>query len=72
MKRKGRLLAALVLLVVAVLGGRFLHGWYGAGPLAKDAIFVVPDGATLTNVADGLEKAGAVASASSLQISSPI
>lgn len=68
MRGKGRLLAALVLLVVAILGGRFLYGWYGAGPLAKDTTFTVPDGSTLGSVAEALEKQGAIASASGFRL----
>ena len=52
---------ALVLLVVA---GLWLRGWYGSGPLEKDTAFLVPDGSTLTSIAGTLEKAGAVGSAS--------
>lgn len=62
--RKGRLLAALLLLVAAALGGHFLFGWYGPGPLEKDTTLVVPAGSTLRSVADLLETEGAIGSAS--------
>jgi UPF0755 protein len=48
--------------VVLVLFGVFLYGWYGAGPLAKDAAFVVPSGATLSSAAGKLEQIGAISS----------
>lgn len=68
MRRKGRLLAALLILIVAIVGGRFAYGWYGSGPLAKDTTFTVPDGSTLTSVADKLEKEGAISSASAFRL----
>lgn len=58
-----RLLAALVALALLVGGWAFVGGWYGAGPLAKDTAFVVPDGSSLSSIAARLEKAGAIASA---------
>ena len=39
-----------VLLVVGAYGVHFLYGWYGSGPLVKDATFSVPEGATLASV----------------------
>lgn len=57
---------ALALLVAAFgwLGG----GWVMAGPLAKDASFVVPDGASLNAVAAKLEDEGAIESAGAFKI----
>ena len=40
-----------------------LAGWYGSGPLAKDATFIVPNGASLGTVAQRLEDKGVVSSA---------
>jgi UPF0755 protein len=62
--RRGWLLAALGAL--ALFGAALswlLVPWYGSGPLANDMAFVVPDGASLSIVADKLEQEGAVASA---------
>ncbi|MBS0253740.1 MAG: endolytic transglycosylase MltG [Proteobacteria bacterium] len=62
MKKAGclGLLAALALLV----GGWALAGtWFARGPLKHDTVFVVPDGATLGEVAQKLEDKGAVLSA---------
>ena len=54
--------AALVLLVVAV-GAWFAHGWYGDSSLEQDAEFAVPQGATVTAIANKLEEEGHIASA---------
>ncbi|MDE2563500.1 MAG: endolytic transglycosylase MltG [Sphingomonadales bacterium] len=62
--RKGRLLAALFLLVLAAIGGHFVYGWYGPGPLDQPTTLVVPDGSTLASIADLLETEGAIGSAS--------
>ena len=52
-----------------MLGGllALLWPWYGSGPLAKDAAFVVADGSSLTSVATKLEQQGAISSASSFR-----
>ena len=64
MKKKPVRLALLALPLAAVLVvGSVLHGWYGAGPLAGDRAFVVPDGASLPMVATKLQKSGAIYSA---------
>jgi UPF0755 protein len=55
-------LSAVVLAALAA-GGSVLHGWYGAGPLAQDRPFVVPDGVGLPAVAAKLQKSGAIYSA---------
>jgi UPF0755 protein len=71
-RRKGRLsraqwaLIAAALLVVAY-GVHFLWGWYGPGPLAHDAPFIVSEGAGMVSVAQELEAEGAVASASTFR-----
>jgi len=57
-------LAALLAAGLLVGGALFLRGWYGSGPLARQQSFIVPSGSSLTAVAAGLEKAGAVRSAS--------
>jgi len=64
MSRRGcGVVAALVLAVVLVLAV-FLGGWYGSGPLKKDGTFIVPNGASLSAVADRLEAKGVISSAS--------
>lgn len=64
MSRRGCVLAAV--LAVAIVGGlwAFLGGWYGSGPLEKDAHFLVPNGASLATVAERLEDKGMIRSAS--------
>ena len=63
MKKPGSMLAVLALLLAVVAGGGIWRGWAGAGPLAHDTAFVVPDGATLNSVSIRLQQAGAVFSA---------
>lgn len=55
----------LVALVTAVVIGLvwLLGGWYASGPLAKDSNFVVPNGATLSDVAQRLQARHALSSA---------
>lgn len=60
-------LVGAVLLALGTLGW-LLTGWYGSGPLIKDTAFVVPDGSSLRQVADKLEKEGAISSASSFRL----
>lgn len=69
MKRPGWLTITglAVALVAGVWLGHFLYGWYGAGPLAKDISFVVPEGASLGSLAPELEKEGVVASAATFK-----
>lgn len=55
------LIAALALAIG--LGVHFLWGWYGPGPLTKDAVFIVADGASMASVSVDLEAQGVVASA---------
>ncbi|EJL33607.1 endolytic transglycosylase MltG [Novosphingobium sp. AP12] len=64
MSRRGCVLAAV--LAVAIVGAlwSFLGGWYGSGPLEKDAHFLVPNGASLATVAARLEDKGVIRSAS--------
>ncbi len=66
MTRSRGLLAALA---VAVLGlAVLLWPWFGAGPLAKDTAFVVPDGSSLAGVSAKLEREGAISSASGFRL----
>ncbi|EGD57376.1 aminodeoxychorismate lyase [Novosphingobium nitrogenifigens DSM 19370] len=60
---KVRLAILAALLLVVGYGVHFLWGWYGPGPLDKDASFIVSDGAGMTSVAENLEAQGAIASA---------
>jgi len=55
-------LVAAALLVVAY-GTHFLWGWYGPGPLAHEAPFIVSEGSGMVSVAQELEAEGAIASA---------
>ena len=61
MARRGCLVAALALVLGVILV--VLWPWFGTGPLAKDASFVVADGSSLTSVATKLEQQGAISSA---------
>lgn len=65
MIRRGALAAALAVLLLL---GWFVSGWYGSGPLVKDTPFTVPDGSSLSTVADKLEGEGAIASAESFRL----
>ena len=68
MRRRGCLLAALAALALVIGAFVFVGGWYGAGPLAKDTAFVVPDGSSLSSIAAKLEKEGAIASAEQFRL----
>lgn len=61
-RRNWFLVAAIGLTAVIVLWS-FVGGWYGSGPLAKDSHFIVPNGASLSTVAQRLEKQGVIRSA---------
>ena len=60
-------LVAAILLFFGVIAW-FLGGWYSSGPLTKDTAFTVPDGSSLSSVAEQLEKTGAIASASAFKL----
>ncbi len=68
MPRRGRLLAAIVALLLALAAWSLLGGWFSAGPLQAEKAFVVPDGASLGTVAAKLEAAGAIRSADSFRL----
>ncbi|MDK4805260.1 MAG: endolytic transglycosylase MltG [Novosphingobium aromaticivorans] len=55
------------LLLMLGWGAHFFWGWYGPGPLDKEASFVVPDGASVGSIAGKLEAEGAIASASTFR-----
>jgi len=58
-----RILVLALLLALAIIGWSVLGVWFGSGPLEEDSNFVVPNGASLTSVAERLEDKGVVASA---------
>nr|WP_226635915.1 endolytic transglycosylase MltG [Novosphingobium profundi] len=60
-RRRYALVAALVL-VAGIVMWNVVGGWFGSGPLAKDSAFVVPNGASLSAVADKLQDEGVVRS----------
>ncbi|MGE3690199.1 MAG: endolytic transglycosylase MltG [Novosphingobium sp.] len=62
--RRGGIIAGALALIAAVW---VLWGWWGSGPLTRDAEFVVPDGASLAVVALKLESEGAITSASAFR-----
>ena len=57
------LLAILILIGVAAAGAFFYahHQWTAAGPLAEDANVLIPEGATQTDAAAELQRAGVIA-----------
>ncbi|MED5547271.1 MAG: endolytic transglycosylase MltG [Pseudomonadota bacterium] len=60
-RRRYALVAALVL-VAGIVVWNVVGGWFGSGPLTKDSAFVVPNGASLSAVADKLQDEGVVRS----------
>lgn len=68
MSRRGCVLAAVLALAVIAGLWSFLGGWYGSGPLAKDATFIVPNGASLSAVAARLEEKGVIRSATGFKL----
>lgn len=63
MSRRGCVLAAVLAAAALLALWSFFGGWYASGPLEKDQNFVVPNGASLTAVAERLEEKGVVRSA---------
>lgn len=68
LSRRGCGLAALLAIVLVIGAGVFLGGWYGSGPQAKDGTFIVPNGASLSAVADRLEAKGVIGSANGFKL----
>lgn len=70
MRKAGRLriIVLAALLLVGVYAANFVYGWFGSGPLAQNATFVVPDGSSLASISDKLEAEGVVASASNFRM----
>ncbi|HKR91779.1 endolytic transglycosylase MltG [Novosphingobium sp.] len=62
MSRRGCVLAAVLAAAVLLGFASLLNGWFGSGPLAKDQDFIVPNGASLSVVADRLEEKGIIRS----------
>ena len=59
-------LAAIALMLGSAVW--LLAGWFTSGPLGKDTAFVVPDGASLSLVADKLEQEGVISSAGAFRL----
>ncbi len=55
--------AAAVVLAGLVVAFWLAWGWYGGSQIEEDAVFLVPQGATLTSVAERLEEDGHIGSA---------
>jgi UPF0755 protein len=66
--RRGCGLIAALVLAGVIAFGVFLGGWYGSGPLEKNGTFIVPNGASLSAVADRLEDKGVISSASGFKL----
>lgn len=62
--RRGAIIACVLALIAAIW---VLGGWWRPGPLDKDANFIVPDGASLSVVAQKLESEHAIRSASAFR-----
>ncbi|MCJ1959621.1 endolytic transglycosylase MltG [Novosphingobium mangrovi (ex Hu et al. 2023)] len=62
MSRRTYALVAALVLVAGIVMWNVVGGWFGSGPLAKDSAFVVPNGASLSAVADKLQDEGVVRS----------
>lgn len=63
MRLAGRLLAGAVALVLALAGLWLAGGWWAGSEVEQDTAFIVPSGATLSDVAGKLEDQGMIASA---------
>ena len=63
MRKRIWLLVAGALALVALPAASVLKAWYGEGPLREDRAFIVPDGASMTAVANKLQKSGVIYSA---------
>lgn len=63
MSRRGCVLAAALAVAALVALWTLLGGWYGSGPLEKDSTFIVPNGASLSAVAQRLEEQEIISSA---------
>lgn len=63
MRRAGCIVIGLIIAALALFAVYFVQGWTGVGPLEKDIVLVVPEGATLRSTAARLEEQGAVGSA---------
>jgi len=66
-RRASRPLLAAALLALAALGW-LVGGWFASGPLERDTAFLVPDGSSLSGVANKLEADGAIGSAAAFRI----
>lgn len=72
MKRAGCLAAGGLFALVAAASMVFSWGWYFSSPVDKDTTFIVPEGASLTAVANKLEAEGLIASADSFLLRAKI
>lgn len=68
MTRRSQVLATVLAGAFLVALLFFLAGWFGSGPLEKDRNFIVPNGASLTAVAERLEEHGIIRSASGFSL----
>ncbi len=74
MVRRGCLVAIMLILLAALLGGGyFLYGWYGhSGRVEGESTFVVRSGSSLASVARQLEEEGHIGSASAFLLRAKI
>ncbi len=63
MKKVGCLLIAIIGLALAVAAGALVFPWYGSATVVEDRSFVIPQGSSLTSVANKLEEEGIISSA---------
>lgn len=66
--RRGCGLAAVVAVLFVGSLWAFFGGWYGSGPLDDEQHFIVPNGVSLSGVADRLEKQGIIRSATGFKL----
>jgi UPF0755 protein len=66
--RRGCLFALAAALALVIAVGGFAWGWYGAGPLRQEKVFIVRSGSSLTTVAQQLEQQGAIGSAKAFRL----
>ncbi len=63
MRKVGCLIIIAVLVLIAVIGGNFIYGWYAAGPSDREVTIEISPGSTLKDAAKALEAGNVIKSA---------